>query len=115
MNQNPPVWGLHCNENIDLVGGGFAAMGWDDIGDLSKLEPTPDAFKAKVGEIYSDMKRRAIPQCAGQLYRFTHEVREGDLLVYRERAGARSTSAASMAATTTPRGSFTASDARSSG
>lgn len=60
----------------------FVALGWEQIGDLSKLKPDRQSFKAKVAEVYADKKPGAIPNYTGQLYRFVHEMRVGDLVVY---------------------------------
>jgi restriction system protein len=87
MTDHSPVWGLHCKENIDLVGGGVAAMGPDELEDLSALDATKDAFKQALAAARPDAKAGAISQWASQVYRFVHEAREGDAVVYRERHG----------------------------
>jgi restriction system protein len=53
------------------------AMGWTGVGDLSALKPDRDAFKARVAEVYPDAKPGAIPNNAGQLFRFVHETKPG--------------------------------------
>lgn len=58
------------------------ALGWAAMGDLSKLEPNREAFKAKVAEAYPDKKPGAIPTDAGQLFRFVHEMKNGELVAY---------------------------------
>ena len=52
------------------------------MGDLSPLNPDRDAFKAKVAEVYPEKKPGAIPNNAGQLFRFVHEMKRGDFVVY---------------------------------
>jgi restriction system protein len=46
------------------------------------LKPDRDAFKIAVAKTYPDIKPGAIPNNAGQLFRFVHEVKSGDLVVY---------------------------------
>src|SRR5438876_3825116 len=52
------------------------------MGDLSKLRADREAFKAKVAETYPRKKPGAIPNNAGQLFRFVHEIKPGDIVVY---------------------------------
>jgi restriction system protein len=52
------------------------------MGDLTALNPDRDAFKARVAEAYPDAKPGAIPGNAGQLFRFAHEMKPGDLVAY---------------------------------
>ena len=53
------------------------AVGWGKMGDLSALTPDRDTFKARVAEVYPDAKPGAIPNNAGQLFRFVHEMKPG--------------------------------------
>jgi restriction system protein len=59
----------------------FVAIGWPEIGDLSKIPASRDGFKAALAEAYND-KPGAIPVNAGVLFRFVHEMKKGDLIVY---------------------------------
>jgi restriction system protein len=52
-------------------------VGWTKMGSLSALKPSRDAFKARVAEVYPDAKPGAIPNNAGQLFRFVHEMQLG--------------------------------------
>jgi restriction system protein len=52
------------------------------MGDLAALKPDRDAFKARVVEVYPEKKPGAIPNNAGQLFRFVHEMKVGDIVVY---------------------------------
>ena len=87
MNGSSRVWGLHCDVDVDLVEGGFAAMGWDGLGNLNELEPDREAFKNAMSAAYPDAKARTISQWAGQVYRFVHGAQDGDVVVYREFGG----------------------------
>ncbi|MCL6559960.1 MAG: restriction endonuclease [Firmicutes bacterium] len=80
------VWGIHAGKTGDadalFLKKNYIGIGWDKLGDLSKLKPDREAFKAKVAECYPDKKPGAIPNNAGQLYRFVHEMKDGDIVVY---------------------------------
>lgn len=63
----------------------YLAIGWEEVGDLSKIKPNRDALKAKLAEIYPTKKPNAIAGYAGMLYRFVHEMKPGELIVYRSK------------------------------
>ncbi len=86
MSNDKTVWGIHGGKTGDadalFLRKNVVAIGWADMGDLSRLKRDREAFKAKVGETYPSKKPGAIPNNAGQLFRFVHEMRRGDLVVY---------------------------------
>lgn len=88
-NHEPTIWGIHGGKTGDADTLFFkhncVAIGWANMGDLSKLKPNRDAFKKKVVEAYPEKKVGAIPNNAGQLYRFVHEVKIADIVVYRSK------------------------------
>jgi restriction system protein len=77
------IWGVHMDRSLNLtpIENNFIAIGWEKIGDLSKISPTRDAFKAAVAAAYN-AKPGAIPVNAGILLRFVHEMKKGDVVVY---------------------------------
>lgn len=81
-----PIWGIHAGKSGDaeslFLKKGCIGIGWTKMGDLSALKPDREAFKARVSEVYPDAKPGAIPNNAGQLFRFAHEMKPGDLVVY---------------------------------
>ncbi len=80
------IWGIHGGKTGDadslFLKKNYVAIGWAKMGDLSKTTPDREAFKAAVAKTYPDAKPGAIPNNAGQLYRFVHEMQVGDLVVY---------------------------------
>lgn len=82
----PVLWGIHAGRTADAHGlfmnEGFVALGWDRMGDLSALHPSRDTYKQQVAEVYPDAKPGAIPNWAGQLYRFANVMSIGDIVVY---------------------------------
>ena len=82
-NEKPKVWGLHMGEHVGSspVDKGYVAIGWHELGDLRDY-PDRDAFKAAIAEKIPDAKAGAHPVYAGILYRFAHEMKAGDIIVY---------------------------------
>lgn len=80
------MWGIHGGRHADadslFLKHNVVAIGWRDMGDLSTLAADREAFKARVVEVYPDEKPGAIPNYTGQLFRFVHEMKKGDLVVY---------------------------------
>jgi restriction system protein len=80
------IWGIHGGKTGDadslFLKKNVVAVGWAKMGDLPKIGPTRDGFKAAVAQAYPDAKPGAIPNNAGQPYRFVHEMQVGDLVVY---------------------------------
>ena len=86
INDNTPtLWGIHAGKTGDadtlFLKKKCVALGWAKMGNLSSLKDR-DAFKEAVAKAYPESKPGAIPNNAGQLFRFVHEMKSGDLVVY---------------------------------
>lgn len=83
---DPNLWGIHGGKTGDaeslFLKKDCVALGWSKLGDLTKLRADRDSFKASVAEAYPDKKPAAIAQSAGQLFRFVHEMKPGDIIAY---------------------------------
>lgn len=81
----PTVWGIRAGKTGEaetvFLKRKVVALGWYETGDLTALK-TRDDFKARVSDIYPEMKPGAVPVTAGQLFRFMHEVKIGDVVAY---------------------------------
>ena len=84
--ENQTIWGIHAGRTGDadrlFLEGNLIALGWDRMGDLEQFEPSREAFKSQVAKAYPEKKAGAIPNTAGQLFRFVHEMKLGDLVAY---------------------------------
>lgn len=82
-------WGMHAGRTGDADELFFkkncVAIGWTKMGDLSSIPPDRESFKARVQQVYPEKKQGAIPVEAGQLFRFVHEMKRGDIVVYPSR------------------------------
>ena len=82
MSEETKVWGIHTLDSNLFLSQNVIAIGWEEMGDLSSIEPNRDAFKKKYSEVYSDAKKGSIATGAGMLYRFLYEAQIGDYVVY---------------------------------
>ena len=85
MAEDIRIWGIHTQDESLFLNGSVIAIGWRDIGDLSRIEPQREAFKAKYAATYPNEKKQAIANCAGMLYRFACEMQIGDYVVFPSR------------------------------
>lgn len=78
------TWGIHMYKSVGTrpTDGGYVSIGWHEVGDLSKIENTREAFKDAVRKAYPSAKPGSIPVWAGVLYRFAHEIQKNDWIVY---------------------------------
>jgi restriction system protein len=59
---------------------GLVALGWHEFGPLSGLQGREE-FKTRYAKVYPDASPQSVANCAGQLYRFVHEMQIGDMIV----------------------------------
>jgi restriction system protein len=66
------MWGIHMGHAHELrpVKDGYVAIGWKAMGDLSKISPNREAFKAAVAATYPNGKPGAQSRCMPE--RFSH-------------------------------------------
>lgn len=85
---NNVIWGIHAGAlgQIDKYflskTNPCVAIGWHKVGDFSKIKNDREGFKEALVKAYPETKIGAIPTSAGMLYRFTHEMQIGDMVVY---------------------------------
>lgn len=87
MNKNETtIWGLHAGKTGDahtlFLNHHCIALGWAKVDDLSKLKADRESFKAAIVRVYPEMTAGAIAINTGQLFRFVHEMKPGDLIAY---------------------------------
>lgn len=80
-----PIWGIHAGRTGDadklFLGSHVIGVGWEQFGDLGPLT-TRDQFKAKYAQLYPGTSPQGVANSAGQLFRFTREMKVGDLVAY---------------------------------
>lgn len=85
-NQDLTIWGIHAGRTGDadklFLKESCIAIGWVQMGNLGNIKADRESFKEKVKEVYKDAKPGAIPNNAGQMFRFVHELKAGDIVVY---------------------------------
>ncbi len=84
------IWGIHAGRTGDadalFLKKDVVALGWAKLTSLSKLDGSRDAFKTAVGKAYPEKKPAAVANNGGQLFRFVHEMAEGDIIAYPSKA-----------------------------
>lgn len=86
MSDEIRVWGIHTmNDNLFLKEN-VIAIGWREMGDLSVIGSTREAFKKKYTEVYADAKKGSISNGASMLYKFVYDIKVGDYVVFPSRS-----------------------------
>jgi len=81
------VWGVHI-KNVPSdwpIKKGCIAIGWHELGDVSKIPANRQAFKEAYAKAIPTSKAGTIRVSAGQVFRFVHEMQIGDIVVYPSR------------------------------
>lgn len=86
MTDEKRIWGIHTQDDDLFLRGDVIAIGWQKMGDLSRLEPTRDAFREKYVAAYPEAKKGNVANGVGMLFRFCHEVEIGDYIVFPSRS-----------------------------
>jgi restriction system protein len=79
------MWGIHAGHTGDadeLFKKGFIAIGWEEMGDMSKLPNDREAFKAAIAKANPTLTPPSVANQGGQVYRFVCEMKPGDYVVY---------------------------------
>lgn len=78
------IWGVHMSREHGLapVEQGYVAIGWHEMGDFSAIEPTRDGFKTAYIRTYPFSKPGTVPVAAGVAYRFSVEMKPGDIIIF---------------------------------
>ncbi len=83
MTDKKIYWGFHnTNEEFKMLDEDYIALGWKDMGDLSILPNSREAYYKQYEKIYYQAKKANIATSAGQLYRFVNEAKIGDYVVF---------------------------------
>lgn len=80
------IWGIHGGRTGDadnlFLKHNVIALGWTEMGNMSKLAADREAFKEKLQEAQPGRKPGYYPNAGGQLFRFVNEAKVGDLVIY---------------------------------
>lgn len=84
MPENPSIWGVHMGVHVAdrPISESYVAIGWPEMGDLREIAPDRDAFKSLLAKAYPDKKAGAIPVDAGTMYKFLHQIKRDDFVIY---------------------------------
>ncbi len=78
------IWGIHMewDDGKASPDAKDIAIGWHEMGDLRKLHPSRETYKATFAKVFPSDKPGAVPVKAGVLYRFCREMDVGDIVAY---------------------------------
>lgn len=83
---NGVFWGMHAGRTGEaedqFLKGNSVALGWHQMGDLSTIGADRDAFKQRIASAYPAKTKLGVANNAGQLFRFVHEMKRGDIVVF---------------------------------
>ena len=82
MNEEKKIWGIHTLDDNFFIQNSMIAIGWPEMGDLSKIKSNREAFKEKYIQVYPAAKKGNIATGAGMLYRFCCETQVGDYIIF---------------------------------
>lgn len=82
MNEEKRIWGIHTQDDKLFLKDNIVAIGWQELGDLSKIPEDREAFKEKYSQIYPDANKGSVAACVGMLFRYYHDVQIGDYIVF---------------------------------
>ncbi|KAB2969328.1 MAG: restriction endonuclease [Thermoanaerobaculia bacterium] len=86
VHEDGATWGIHAGKTGDaeslFMKKRVVALGWRQMGDLSRLKSNREAFKKAFAEAILDAKPGAVATSAGQMYRFLYELKREDLVLY---------------------------------
>lgn len=83
------MWVIRAGRNNEadslFLDKSIVALGWDALPDLSTLVSDREAFREAFAQAYGHGEHDNIATTAGQPYRFVHELRDGDIILYPRR------------------------------
>lgn len=81
---NKKIWGFHIDKSVGLapIEQNYIGIGWNELGDLGQVPPNRESFKAALRLAQPHATEASIRAQSSSLYRFTHEMKENDLIVY---------------------------------
>lgn len=82
MEEEVRVWGVHTLDDNLFLKKNIIAISWEEMGDLSEIEPTRKAFKKYYSSVYKDASPMSIAVSSAIVYRFVHEIKKGDYVIY---------------------------------
>lgn len=86
--KTPTIWGVHAGrlgEADAVFRQGYVALGWREMGDLSRLPSNQEEMKQEVTARLPAAKPGSVPGLAGMLLRFVHVMKSGDLVINRSK------------------------------
>ena len=79
------IWGIHTKDESLFLNDNVIAIGWAELGDLSKIALDRESFRTKMAEAFPTASKQSIANMTGQVFRFVSEVKVGDYVIFPSR------------------------------
>ena len=76
------TWGIHTQNDLLFLDESVIAIGWEELGDLTKVDKTKTALKEKYQSVFPNAKKMNVANCVGSIARFVVEMQVGDYIVF---------------------------------
>ena len=76
------TWGMHTQNDLLFLDESLIAIGWEELGDLTKVDKTKIALKEKYQSVFPTAKKMNVANCVGSIFRFVVEMQVGDYIVF---------------------------------
>lgn len=76
------VWGIHTQDDNLFLKNNVIAIGWKSFGNLTIPKASREAFKEHYENSYPGTKKASVATSAGMLFRFMHEMKIGDYIIF---------------------------------
>lgn len=96
--QDTAIWGLHARIEQEpfFLKQGYIGIGWKAMGSLKSVKDR-DEVKKQFRKTYPHDSDGRVNTCAGQLFRFVKEMKEGDTVVLTQKSGEKEVSIGKIA------------------
>jgi len=86
--QEKKIWGIHCiiEEERLFLSKKVIAIGWHELGDISLLANTREAFNERYSKVYPQSTKQSVATQSGQIFRFVCEAKIGDYVIFPSKA-----------------------------
>lgn len=78
----PYIWGIHTQDDNLFLNKNKLALGWKELGDLSRLGSDKELWKKEYAKAFPGASKMTIATCVGMLIKFATVMKIGDYVVF---------------------------------
>ena len=76
------TWGMHSQNDLLFLSESVIAIGWEELGDLSRLPQNKEALRLEYQKVFPTAKKMSVANCVGSISRFVFDMKVGDYIVF---------------------------------